>query len=80
MIPFGCKVYLDQGMENEAIGWVRGAAIVQRILDRQPEHYYVVELTNGSAGYLVRENGSNAGFVNLVVAHPDNVTRFPDVE
>lgn len=80
MIPFGCKVYLDQGMENESIGWVRGTAIVQRILDRQPTNYYIVELTNNSAGYLVKEDGTTTGFINLVVAHPDNVTKYPDID
>lgn len=80
MIPFGYKVYIDQGMENEAIGWVRGTAIVQRILDRQPNYYYVVELTNNSSGYLVKDNGSTISFINLVLAHPDNVTKFPDID
>lgn len=80
MIPFGCKVYVDQGMENEAVGWVRGTAIIQRILDKQPNNYYIIELNNISAGFLVKENGASAGFINLVVAHPDNVTRFPDVD
>jgi hypothetical protein len=80
MIPFGCKVYLDQGMENEAIGWVRGTAIVQRIVDQQPNHYYVVELSNNSVGYLMSESGATAGFVSLVVAHPDNVTKYPDID
>lgn len=80
MIPFGCKVYLDQGMENEAVGWVRGTAIIQRLLDNQPTSYYVIELNNISAGFLVRETGVSAGFISLVVAHPDNVTRYPDID
>lgn len=80
MIAFASKVYLDQGMENEAIGWIRGTALIQRILDRQPNLYYIVELANNSSGFLVKENGDSAGFINLVVAHPDNVTKFPDID